>query len=128
MQLRSVLLGATLLSAPTVAMAQLPELAPPPPLTGLYIGAGAGANWLLPEHLINPQTGNAANGNLVAQTGFVALGSVGYALPNGLRFEIEGNYRSNKWNHASAWVSQAGPAAMRSRPPPCSTRCTTSPP
>jgi outer membrane protein OmpA-like peptidoglycan-associated protein len=82
-------------------MAQLPELAPPPPLSGLYVGAGAGVNWLQPEHLINPQTGNAANGHLVAQTGFVALGNVGYALPSGLRFEIEGNYRSNKWNHAS---------------------------
>jgi OmpA-OmpF porin, OOP family len=101
MQLRNILLGATLLSAPTIAVAQLPELAPPPPLTGLYIGAGAGVNWLQPEHLINPRTGNAANGNLVAQTGFVALGSVGYALPSGLRFEIEGDYRSNKWNHAS---------------------------
>jgi hypothetical protein len=64
MQLRNVLLAATLLSAPTIAMAQMPELAPPPPLTGLYIGAGAGANWLQPEHLINPRTGNAANGNL----------------------------------------------------------------
>jgi OOP family OmpA-OmpF porin len=102
MQLRTILLGATLLSAPTIAMAQMPELAPPPPLSGLYVGAGAGVNWLQPEHLINPGTGTAANGNLVAQTGFVALGSVGYAIPyTGLRFEFEGNYRSNKWNHAS---------------------------
>jgi len=101
MKLRSLLLGTILLSAPTMAVAQLPELAPPPPLTGLYVGAGAGANWLQPQHLINPVTGNAANGNLVAQTGFVALGNIGYALPSGLRFELEGNYRSNKWNHAS---------------------------
>ena len=101
MQLRNLALGGILLSAPTIAMAQMPELAPPPPLSGLYVGGGAGVNWLQPEHLINPVTGNAANGNLVAQTGFVALGSVGYALPSGLRFEIEGDYRSNKWNHAS---------------------------
>jgi OmpA-OmpF porin, OOP family len=102
MQLRSLLLGATLLSAPGLAMAQLPELAPPPPLSGLYVGAGAGANWMLEQHLINPFTQTAANGNLVSQTGFVALGSVGYAIPyTGLRFELEGDYRSNKWNHAS---------------------------
>src|SRR3569832_217582 len=73
MHLRSVILSATLLLAPTIAMAQMPELAPPPPLSGLYVGAGAGVKWLQPEHLINPATGNAANGNLVAQTGFVAL-------------------------------------------------------
>jgi hypothetical protein len=108
MQLRTLLLGAALLSAPGVAMAQLPELAPPPPLTGLYVGAGAGVNWLLPQHVINPITQNAANGNLVAQTGFVALGNVGYALQNGLRFELEGNYRSNKWKHASGFGFPGG--------------------
>ena len=85
MKLQSVALAAVFLSAPTIAMAQLPELAPPPPLSGLYVGAGAGVNWLLNEHLINPRTQTAANGNLVAQTGFVALGSIGYALPSGLR-------------------------------------------
>jgi OOP family OmpA-OmpF porin len=101
MKPRNLLFGATMLSAPTVAMAQMPELAPPPPLSGLYVGAGAGANWMLQQHLINPFTQTAANGNLVSQTGFVALGSLGYALPSGLRFELEGDYRSNKWNHAS---------------------------
>jgi OmpA-OmpF porin, OOP family len=116
MQLRSVLLGTVLFSAPSVGMAQLPELAPPPPLTGLYVGAGAGANWLTSEHLINPSTGTAANGHLVSQTGFVALGSVGYALPSGFRFEIEGDYRSNKWNHASGLGFPGGAGGYEVKP------------
>lgn len=114
MKPRNLLFGATMLSAPTVAMAQMPELAPPPPLSGLYVGAGAGANWMLQQHLINPFTQTAANGNLVSQTGFVALGSLGYALPSGLRFELEGNYRSTSGTMPAGSASQAEPAAMKS--------------
>ena len=40
------------------AQMPLPSLEPAPPLTGLYIGGGAGLNWLQNEHLINA-TGTA---------------------------------------------------------------------
>ena len=41
------------------AQMPLPSLEPAPPLSGLYIGAGAGFNWLQNQHLINA-TGTAA--------------------------------------------------------------------
>ena len=45
---------ATMLAAPGLAAAQmpLPSLEPAPPLKGLYIGAGAGINWLQNQHLM----------------------------------------------------------------------------
>jgi hypothetical protein len=53
MQLRAVACAAMLV-APGIAAAQLPlpSLQPAPPLNGLYIGAGAGFNWLQNQHLI----------------------------------------------------------------------------
>ena len=40
------------------AQMPLPSLEPAPPLTGLYIGGGAGFNWMQNQHLINA-TGTA---------------------------------------------------------------------
>jgi hypothetical protein len=56
MQLRSVVCAAMLVT-PGLAAAQmpLPSMQPAPPLSGLYIGAGVGVNWLQNEHLINTQ-------------------------------------------------------------------------
>ena len=82
MTLRKGLLAATMLALPMAANAQ--------PVTGLYIGAGVGANW----H-------SDANLNLVNSTykvdgaGWVGLGSIGWGFGNGLRLELEGNYRYN---------------------------------
>jgi OOP family OmpA-OmpF porin len=95
MSLRNALLGATILALPVAAQAQ--------PVSGIYIGAGAGANWLqeanigatgpLAEELrgigVNPR------GKVGFETGWVVVGSVGYGFGNGLRAEIEGNYREN---------------------------------
>ena len=91
MKLRSLLVAATIISAPGFASAQ-----PAPPLVGLYIGAGAGVNWLQREHLGAP-TGGAAPGNLASRAGYVGVISLGYGLDNGLRFEIEGDFRSNRF-------------------------------
>jgi OmpA-OmpF porin, OOP family len=89
MKLRHVLFAATIISAPGLAHAQR--------LSGLYIGAGAGLNWLQDEHL-GATTGGAAPGNLASRPGPVGVISLGYALDNGLRFEIEGDYRSNRFS------------------------------
>jgi OmpA-OmpF porin, OOP family len=99
MQLRNVVCAAMLLT-PGVAAAQmpLPSFEPAPPLNGLYIGAGAGFNWLQNEHLINA-TGTAASASLQSHFGWAAVGSVGWAFPNGLRVEIEGDYRNNQFAH-----------------------------
>ena len=76
----------------------LPSLEPAPPLNGLYIGAGAGFNWLQNEHLINA-IGTAGNASLQSHFGYAAVGSIGWALPNGLRVEIEGDFRNNQFSH-----------------------------
>ena len=44
---------------------------------------------------------SVGGGKLRYDGGFVGLGSIGYGLGNGLRFELEGNYRQNelsRWN------------------------------
>ena len=104
MKLRSALLAATVMVAPVAAKAQA--------ISGLYIGAGAGAN--IPQSsTINratfPALGIVQNGNapgvggsgVSLDTGFVGVASVGYGLGNGLRLELEGNYRDNKFSHLS---------------------------
>jgi OmpA-OmpF porin, OOP family len=100
MQLRSVVCAAMLVT-PGLAAAQmpLPSMQPAPPLNGLYIGAGVGVNWLQNEHLINTQ-GTAIDGSISSHVGMVGVASIGYALPNGLRFELEGDLRNNPTNAA----------------------------
>ena len=85
MRLRSLCLVMVLLASPFAAQAQ--------PFQGLYIGAGAGVYW--PES-INVQTAvlGSSRTQLDPSVGFAGLASVGYALGNGFRFELEGNYRT----------------------------------
>ena len=102
MKLRSALLAATVLAAPIAAKAEA--------ISGLYIGAGAGANFLQDEKIKSvgfpqagiPQTNLNVRGSSGAKirtdTGFVGLFSIGYGLGNGLRLEVEGNYRDNKFS------------------------------
>jgi OmpA-OmpF porin, OOP family len=108
MQYRAVVYAAMLI-APGIAAAQmpLPSLEPAPPLYGLYVGAGAGFNWLQNQHLINA-AGTAANASLQSRYGWAGVGSVGYALPNGLRLEIEGDYRNNQFAHGRDFGFPAG--------------------
>ncbi len=95
MQLRSALLAATILATPIAASAQ--------PVTGLYIGGGAGVNITQKENISGVSLGIPAlsgvnlstNGNLNGSTGFVGLVNVGWGFGNGFRAEIEGNYRNN---------------------------------
>ena len=85
MRFRTLSLAMALLAAPFAVQAQ--------PFQGIYIGAGAGYN--LPVdigatiNLVLPFTST----DLKTTGGFVGLASVGYGLGNGMRFEIEGNYR-----------------------------------
>ena len=102
MKLRSALLVATVLAAPVVAKAEA--------INGIYIGAGAGVNFLQQENISKiayPNLGvvvgsNGSNGSKVNfDTGFVGVASVGYGLGNGLRLELEGSYRQNKFHSLS---------------------------
>jgi outer membrane protein OmpA-like peptidoglycan-associated protein len=96
MKLRSALLAATVMGAPIAAMAQ--------PVTGLYVGAGAGFNYQTETKVkaLSFGTFSAGGGKLESSGGFVGVGSVGYGLGNGLRFEVEGDYRDNHSNLSGA--------------------------
>ncbi len=112
MKLRSALLAATVLAAPVAAKAEA--------INGLYIGAGAGVNFLQDEGVNGvayPQQNSrffpnlrsiGNNANLRSDAGFMGIVSVGYGLGNGLRLEVEGDYRQNKFNSLSGVVNSNG--------------------
>ena len=104
MKLRNVLLTATLVGAPAVAMAQ--------PVDGLYVGAGAGYNYLqkLKIRSITPQVAGfpGAGGKLEGDGGFVGSLSVGYGLGNGLRIEAQGDYRQDHQKLRNSGAYQGG--------------------
>jgi len=103
MKLRSALLTATLLATPAVAMAQ--------PVDGLYVGAGVGYDYKFNTKIkrAEPDFGSTV-GSPVGQKfrgdgGFIGDASVGYGLGNGLRVELQGDY---KFNHQRLRGSHGG--------------------
>jgi outer membrane protein OmpA-like peptidoglycan-associated protein len=94
--MRRILLTATLLSLPIAASAA-------EPIEGLYIGGAVGANFMqsFRTNLYTPpgSVGLSFNGNIIANTGFVGIGSIGWGFGNGLRAEVEGDYRTNGLRH-----------------------------
>jgi OmpA-OmpF porin, OOP family len=89
MRYRSAILVTALLATPVAAVAQ--------PITGVYIGAGAGLHFpQTPD--ITPYGPGFGTGRvqLPQDLGFNANLAVGYGIGNGFRFEIEGDFmRSN---------------------------------
>jgi outer membrane protein OmpA-like peptidoglycan-associated protein len=84
MNLRRALLAATVMALPVAAKAQ--------PIDGVYVGAGAGYNYL-----DSVDGKNSAGTKLKPKDGgFIGLGSVGYGFGNGFRVELEGNYRAER--------------------------------
>ncbi len=87
MQVRGALLAASILALPIVASAQ--------PVTGLYVGGGAGIN-LMQDETVKSVGGFATPGTkLETNLGAVGVVSLGWGFGNGLRAEIEGDYRYN---------------------------------
>src|SRR5271166_4873606 len=90
MKFRNALVAATMLALPLAATAQ--------PVTGLYLGGGAGPDFPLNTSVKNLQLKSGALGGLSTSgdvkygTGFAGLMNLGWGLGNGLRAEIEGNY------------------------------------
>jgi OOP family OmpA-OmpF porin len=89
-----------MLAAPLAAQAQ--------PVTGFYVGAGAGVNWLMESDVeLSGQFRGAfpnRTGNVEFSTGYVGVISVGYGYGNGFRAEIEGSYRANEVDSASGFT------------------------
>ncbi len=90
MKFRSTLLAASILAAPFAA-ANAAE-----PLSGIYVGAGIGANFMQDEKFKNDAV--STNGKASLNPGFAGAVSVGYGFGNGLRAEIEGDYKYNSFS------------------------------
>ena len=95
MTLRKALLAATMLAMPLAAQAQ--------PITGFYVGAGAGVNLLQDTDMTvtGPLgtalgAGRASRGSVDFNYGWAGVISAGYGYGNGFRAEIEASYRENE--------------------------------
>ena len=92
MRFRGAILATAVLATPVAAMAQ--------PITGLYIGAGAGLH--LPQ---DPKATSYGPGwgtgrvELNEGLGFNSNLAVGYGIGNGFRFEIEGDFMRSDLRH-----------------------------
>lgn len=109
MKFRTALLAATVaVAAPAVASAQVVD--------GFYVGGGLGLN-LLGDLDLGGLRGPASNvignagGSIEFNAGFVGLASVGYGFGNGLRLELEGNYRVNSADTVRGFSIPAGLSA-----------------
>jgi OOP family OmpA-OmpF porin len=79
----------------TTALLGMPLFAHAQPVSGLYVGGGAGVN-LLQNETLKPSTPNGViKRSYVFDPGVSAYGSFGYGLGNGLRIEAEGDYLTN---------------------------------
>ena len=88
MTFRKALLAATILALPVAAQAQ--------PVTGFYVGAGAGLNALMKTDIdLNNRFATPRGGNAEFNYGYVGVLSLGWGFGNGVRAEIEGSYRTN---------------------------------
>jgi outer membrane protein OmpA-like peptidoglycan-associated protein/outer membrane protein W len=89
MKLRNVLLASAMMALPMFA-------ANAQPVTGLYVGAGVGANFIQRESFNASFLGfKSANGDVRSNIGPTAVVSLGYGFGNGFRAEIEADYRQN---------------------------------
>jgi len=101
MNFRSALLAASVLAAPMALLAAPTAAnAQAQPVSGLYIGAGVGVNFMQDENVkgglsVLPNGASVTGRSLSFNPGFVGLGSVGWGFGNGLRAELEGSYRNN---------------------------------
>jgi len=122
MSLKKALLAATVLALPMAAQAQQ--------INGLYVGAGAGVNWLQESDIelsgrdftaAGPfgagfGTGASRTGSAEFNLGWVGVLSLGYGFGNGVRAEIEGSYRENEVDDIRGFGGRfaGGPGVSRS--------------
>jgi OmpA-OmpF porin, OOP family len=101
MTIRTALLTTTMLMFPLAVLAQTPT----DPVTGIYVGAAGGFNIKTNPNINNLQGAGATfatpNANLSTGIGGAGVGTLGYGLGNGLRIEIEGDYRGNSFSRTS---------------------------
>jgi outer membrane protein OmpA-like peptidoglycan-associated protein len=95
-------------AAPAATYAPAPVMAPVPAynpniISGIYISGGLGGDLMMNSNTSGIQTQYKA--------GYVGVAAIGYGFGNGLRTEIEGNYRNNavsKMKFASVTTTTGG--------------------
>jgi OmpA-OmpF porin, OOP family len=106
MNFRNALLAATILALPVAANAQ--------PLTGLYLGGGAGVNIMHDESArasagpLGAAPAVNAGTHLKSRVGPAVVLSLGYGLGNGIRAEVEGSYRYNNFGGTAGTTRSGG--------------------
>ena len=117
MPLRATLLTTPLLAAPLLAA---PLAVRAQPIDGVYVGVGAGVNFLQDERArfagVAGSGAGLADARLRFDTGFRTLASVGYGFGNGLRLEIEGDYFRNSLSRAGEATSGGAFNGLAGRP------------
>jgi OOP family OmpA-OmpF porin len=97
-------LAATCLAAPGLAHAEY--------VNGVYVSLGVGANFLQDQHLYSMELAGAPTSRFTGQAtfdpGFAGVFSLGWGFGNGLRAELEGNYRYNSANKIPGGTLQSG--------------------
>jgi outer membrane protein OmpA-like peptidoglycan-associated protein len=103
MRFRGAIIATAFLTTPVVAMAQ--------PVTGLYVGAGAGLHFPSFSDLTTQNPGYG-NGRIKTNEGlgFNSNLAVGYGIGNGFRFEIEGDFARSNINdvHGTPYPNSGG--------------------
>ncbi|MBY0337964.1 MAG: OmpA family protein [Acetobacteraceae bacterium] len=124
MSFRKLLLAGAALLAPVAAQAQSMSTTPgfgggyvpwgaTQAVTGLYIGGGAGVNFLQQQELrAGPFAPAGAFNNGLGRANFLAgwtgVLSVGWGWGNGLRTEVEGNFRRNELDNIKGFGLPSG--------------------
>ena len=80
------------------------------PVTGLYVGAIGGGNFMQREQIrVRPAPGvPALSGRAGFETGYVGAGAIGWGFGNGFRLEVEGNYRRNDIGNRQTGLAISG--------------------
>ncbi len=107
MRLRHALLAATVLASPLLA----PGHVLAQPISGLYVGAGAGGNFLQQQRVqASPGLGLPPT-RMATDFGGAGVFSVGYGFGNGVRVELEGDIRYNRVRQINGFTNGVGPTA-----------------
>lgn len=100
----------TLLAA--AAVVALPVLAQAQPVSGLYLGAGIGGNFLQGTDATFKFPGEPSSKDSIDFSwGYAGVLSLGWGFGNGFRVELEGNYRSNDVSDYNMGGTVKGPGA-----------------
>jgi OOP family OmpA-OmpF porin len=94
MRVKTLLMASAIAACPLVAQAQFLPAQGGQPIAGPYIGLEGGANFLMDEN-VKSVGGVKSTDKLQANTGAIGVATVGWGFGNGLRAEVEFDYRTN---------------------------------